>query len=113
MTSFIDGPAWGQHLSLRRSPFLLRVTKRGTTFDALDQVGDEPETGEVLFAYVIAGKPSWCHIKSSKPGASGFFMIAQYKLVDPQPSPEEMATRRSWVAWCEKNAAALGWKGET
>lgn len=112
---FIDGPAEDQRLSLRRAPFLLRVTRLGAPgeklqFDALDMVDDEPMGYEDLFAYVLIEGPTRCFIRTSKRGAGGLHMIATYKMSPIQPTDPDMRTRKAWVAWCERNSAALGWK---
>jgi len=56
MTTFEDGPAKGQHLSLQRAPKFLRVVEDGGKWDALDQPTDEPRPGETLYAYRISSE---------------------------------------------------------
>jgi hypothetical protein len=105
MTAFIDGPAKGQHLSLRRAPVFLRVVKedlQSGKWDALDQLSDEPSAGEKLFAYVVSGEVGWCHLNRGR-GGSGFYPIASYKFIEPQPSDAEMRTTAAWHSWCVKN----------
>lgn len=109
MIHLVDGPAKGQNLMLRRAPFLLRVTEHKGTFDALDLVEDEPFPGESVHAYVQVSKPSWCHLRIAKPGRSGFYMIADYKFIEPQPTAAEMDNRPAWEKWCNDNAGRLGW----
>lgn len=46
MTTFIDGPAKGQTLMLRRNPVYLIVTEENGKFDALDQLEDAPKPTE-------------------------------------------------------------------
>lgn len=110
MTTFEDGPARGQHLGLRRAPFVIRVTEKDGAFDALDQADDEPFPGEKLFAYVQVGYPTVCHMRIAKPGRSGFYAIATYRLIDPQPVDAEMRENEAWTKWCHANADRLGWQ---
>lgn len=110
MIRFHDGPARAQCLALRRAPYLLRVTRAGSTFDALDLVDDVPHPDEQLFAYVLIEGPVSCHLKIAKPGRSGFYVMATYKLVPEQPADQDMRTRTRWAAWCGANAERLGWR---
>jgi hypothetical protein len=57
MIHFLDGPATGQLLMLRRAPRYLRVTKspRGV-WDALDRLDDTPTAEEQVYVYVRVGK---------------------------------------------------------
>jgi hypothetical protein len=109
MVTFIDGPAAGQNLMLRNGPFFLRVTRAGSKFDALDQPGDHPMRDEEVFAYVIAEPPSRCHIRASG-GRGGFYAIATYKLVNPQPDRLDLFTNHNWGEWCEENSARFGYE---
>lgn len=114
MTTFNNGPARGTVLRLHRAPFFLRVcvgpvlddTDHRTKIDALDQVNDAPRPHEQLFAYRLTAKPGMCHIRASQ-GQGGFFTLADYTLVDPQPAGGLMRNRKAWVAWCEENAAMM------
>ena len=106
MISFIDGPAEGQTLSLKRAPIFLRVVKedlQSGKWDALDQLDDEPTAGEKIYAYINNEfKPGWVHLNRGH-GRSGFYPIASYKFIDPQPADAEMRTTSAWAAWCVKN----------
>ena len=62
MTTFIDGPAKGQHLALKRAPRFLRVVVADGKWDALDQIEDEPRPGELVYAYEVHGPVGSCHI---------------------------------------------------
>lgn len=110
MTTFHNGPAAGQVMDLGRAPFLLRVTQDGRRFDALDQPDDEPEPGERLHAYFLVEGPTACFVRAQRPKRSGLYIMAAYRAVPAQPRDEDMRTRARWVAWCEANAAALGWR---
>ncbi len=79
MTSFLDGPAAGQRLMLKRAPRFIRVVTHGGKFDALDQLGDVPLPSEAIHVYEITGKPGGVHLNTrGKPGG-GFFTIAKYR----------------------------------
>lgn len=106
MTTFVDGPAAGQHLSLKRAPVFLRVVVAdgglsGPKWDALDQLCDTPQRKEVIYAYRIVGQPSMVHINRGRRGGSGFYQMAQYRLVLEQPSDAVMRSNFEWRAWCE------------
>jgi len=113
MTGFNDGPAAGQRLMLKRAPYLLRVTEEGGKFDALNELSDEPRPGEKLYAYKMDlsdGGPSFCHIRASKPAASGFYVIARYKLIEPQPPDEVMRDNAKWGHWCDTSELRVEWE---
>ena len=61
MTTFVDGPAKGQRLRLKRAARFLRVTEANGEWDALDQLTDHPRTDEKLWAYEITGQPGMMH----------------------------------------------------
>lgn len=110
MIRFKDGPAAGQTLVLNRAPFLLRVVQQGKEFDALDLLEDEPTSEERIHAYVLIEGPLCAHLKLAKPARSGFYLLATYAAVPAQPRDKDMRTAAVWRAWCEANAAGLGWK---
>jgi hypothetical protein len=100
VTTFTDGPAHGQALSLRRSPIFLRVVTDGLRWDALDQLGDTPKKNEVITAYEIAEHRGTVHINRGRHG-SGWFAMATYKLLDgPQPPDEVLRDTTRWRDWC-------------
>lgn len=101
MTSFTNGPAQGQHLMLKRAPLFLRVVEAAGKFDALDQLSDEPESGERLFAYRQVGEPGMVHLNRGR-GHGGFYTIATYTLVAPQPDDATMRDTAAWQAWCKR-----------
>lgn len=111
MTTFLDGPAKGQHLMLRRRVRFLRVvvSERGV-WDALDQVSDSPSVSEKLYAYEAHGEGGMCHIRSSKKGSGGFYPMQDYKFVVEQPDDATMRDVVKWVAWVEARAVRLGLK---
>lgn len=101
MTTFLDGPAAGRTLQLRRAPIYLRVTELLGEIDGLDQLTDEPEPGEYLHAYVLAEAPGHMHILVRGKGKTGggFWPMAKYKILPEQPSQEIMRDNAQWRAW--------------
>lgn len=109
MTIFLDGPAantFSTPLILKRAPHYLRaVQAMDGTWDALDQLHDEPAPGERIFAYEMVGTPSWCHINArGKKGerTGGVFHGGQYKLCDPQPTDAQLRDTAAWRFWCSE-----------
>lgn len=104
MTRFDDGPAKGKILMLKRAPYFLRaVLSPEGKWDALDQLDDQPEAGEKLFAYEIMEPPGWCFIR---PG--GRYPVARYKLVEPQPIEDQMMDEKAWAEWVQAAATLRG-----
>lgn len=109
MTTFIDGPAGGKTLMLKRAPLFLRVTKKHDEIDALDQLDDTPRRDEEIFVYVRqpGAMLKAIHLNTgSKPGG-GWFSRASYKLSELQPLEMEMRTNEAWRVWCEDQAGRL------
>lgn len=118
MTRFIDGPAAGQTLMIKRSPIFLRVTRTKTplragqtiVFAALDAPDDTPAAGEELFCYrATSDKPQGnVHLRLSGKAkrASGFYPMGEYALYPDQPPDEVMRDNARWQAWCKEQALA-------
>lgn len=106
MTKFTNGPADGVVLSLRRAPLYLRVTKQryGDKWDALDQLYDTPTIHEDLYAYRKVSDDGTVHLKVSK-GRGGFFAMATYEFIEPQPDDRTMRVTEQWRWWCQAKAA--------
>jgi hypothetical protein len=102
MTTFLDGPAEGQTLLLKRAPIFLRVVKGGGKWDALDQPEDQPTPDEEIYAYRIEGEPGVCHV-DVRGARGGFYTLAQYRLVPTQPEDRELRNTMSWRRWCLAN----------
>jgi len=100
VTHFVDGPAKGQHLLLKRAPQFLRVVEEGGRWDGLDQCHDVPRPGEKLYAYQRFGEVNMCHINRGRNGGSGFYPMASYKVAN-QPTDEQMRSNEEWAKWCE------------
>lgn len=107
MLSFLDGPAEGT-LMCRRAPKFLRVTFDGKSWDALDQLDDEPKPAEKLHCYIRVKNAGHCHIRMSPRKGSGYYAMADYRLYAPQPSDDVMRSTRRWRDWCVQEAEILG-----
>jgi len=100
MTSFIDGPAKGQHLMLKRAARFIRVVDEVGKWDALDQPEDTPKATEKIYAYQVHGDVRACHINRGG-GRGGFYPIAEYRFIVDQPDDATMRDADRWRAWCE------------
>lgn len=94
-------------LCIRRCVMFLRITQQGKKLDALDQLDDVAEPGETLYAYKLLENEGMCHMRRSGAG-SGFFVIARYAFIEPQPSDEIMRDNKSWSKWCHEQPEAKG-----
>jgi len=100
MIRFLDGPAEGTPLDLRRAPVLLRVViDQDGTVDALDQLDDTPKDSETIYVYYRDGEVSRGFMCSRGRGGKGCQLIlsADYRLHAEQP--DVRATER-WQEWC-------------
>lgn len=108
MIQFLDGPAAGVSLMLRRAPFMLRVVRKWGTnaWDALDQLDDVAKIDETIYAYRAAGNFGWVHIRASG-GNGGRFMTGKYRVLAEQPEDSILRDNRAWAEWCDANRARL------
>lgn len=109
MVSFIDGPAAGKVLMLRRAPKFLRVVESHGQWDALDQLHDTPQPEETLHVYQLKGKVMNCHVKMRKGG--GWFVMARYELCLEQADESSMRENAAWQAWCRGHVHLLAKQG--
>lgn len=116
MVEFIDGPALGQVLCLRRAPKLLRAVRgpRGK-WDALDRLGDAPQPNETVYVYARQGRPSHVHLcihdKKGRP-AGGWYAVASYRLCAEQPDDAAARDTALWREWAVAHAATVPTEGE-
>lgn len=98
MTTFLDGPAMGQNLVLKRAPSFLRVVHNRVSgiYDALDIPEDEAGPNEDVYVYVLSQEPGRCHVLK-RPTGSGWYIIAQYKLCPEQPL--SVRDNNVWHEW--------------
>ena len=108
MTKFIDGPAAGVVLSLRRAPILLRVVRSpNRNWDALDRLEDEPRPRESIVVYVLNTVPTRMHLNCRPRSASGFYAVAEYRVWPYQPDDSFLRTTDRWAAWSDLVAAEV------
>lgn len=122
MTKFLDGPAAGQTLSLRRAPILLRVVvrrrlKKGmlfpvtySTWDALDDPSDEPKPDEQIYVYRLASVPSRMFIRAcgkGKKALGGAWPMAEYTFLAEQPDERHTREKAAWFAWADWQGPAI------
>lgn len=109
---FQDGPAKNVTLNLGRTPLLLRVTKSRTkkTWDACNEIEDEPREDEEIFAYLLIDGPFRAFVRRAG-GGGGAVVIAAYRLLDPQPADADMRTNDAWRTWCSANDPRKPCKG--
>jgi hypothetical protein len=105
---FLDGPAAGATLSLRRAPYLLRVivdTSGG--IDALDQLDDEPTEEEEVFVYALAAPPQKAHVcyGGKDRHRSGWFEFGIYRHL-PDVDGERLRETTAWRVWATAHADA-------
>lgn len=108
MITLRGGPLAGRHgLQLRRRPlpiYLRFVKDPHDTVDALDQLDDKPSADELIYVYRKVSDDGCMHVNSrDKKGRhnGGFFQMATYKFVEPQPSDDTLRQTASWRAWVE------------
>lgn len=108
MTRFIDGPAKGKTLMLKRAPMMLRVVvdHRGEV-DALDMLDDFPRPDEQCHAYVLTGPPMMAFINGTK--CRGRYPVAEYRLVQPQPDQLVMRDEQEWARWANAEGPKVEW----
>lgn len=108
MIRFTNGPAAGTTLMLRRAPQFLRVV-RGPDgkIDALDQLDDRPALDETITVYRLLEGGGMIHLNMrDKKGkhCGGFYAMATYELVEPQPADADVRSTAAWRGWAESRA---------
>lgn len=111
MTTFLDGPAGGVELGLRRAPIMLRVTRgRNGNWDALDQPDDEPRRNERIFVYHLVGQTTSVHICARGKGGKalrGTWTSGVYRHLTEHVADEHLRTTAAWAKWCDANESRL------
>lgn len=103
-TKFLDGPAQGIVLSLRRAPSLLRLVRSDKgEWDALDQLEDKPRFDETVHVYRLVTNDGRMHICGTKNGKrwGGYFHLAEYRLYEHQPDKATGLHKRLWQVWAQ------------
>lgn len=112
MFSFVNGPAHGVTLNLRRAPKLLRVVDNGQDFDALDQLDDEPRDDEIVHVYHRIGEKPFQGIMCMRGhGCQVFVGPVRYRYFERQPDAGITRDTGAWRNWCvelEREASGCG-----
>jgi len=100
-SQFLDGPAEGVKLALRRAPLYLRVTYQSGEWDALDQLSDVPKAKESVYIYKRLDCARGVHVRASKgSGLGGCWSYGQYRYIGDLPDEISRHTKE-WRAWAE------------
>lgn len=101
-------PDFHTMLSLARTPKLLRFVSapaarcgRGLTWDALDQLDDEPRRGESITAAVEAGRTAM-HVDVVRRGrrVGENAELVRYLPIAAPPAVDVLRDTEAWRAWC-------------
>lgn len=111
MMRFLDGPAAGVTLAIRRAPCMLRLvqTPEGD-WDALDQLDDVAHPTEKIVVYRWRAKPSAVHLncgRGKNRSAGGFYPFGDYVFMPDQPGDAITRDNAAWEAWCVENKDRL------
>lgn len=99
MTRFIDGPAEGVTLMLKRTPVYLRVVRnRQGKWDALDQLDDSPASDEEIFVYRL--KEHLGNAFVDGPKIKGCYAMVNYEAVPGNYSQDDL--RNDWPGLVQK-----------
>jgi len=94
MSKFLDGPASGTTLMLRRAPIMLRaVCGPNGEWDALDQLDDDPKADERIVVYVMVGVPMNFHVCARRSKGSGFYSAGDYRVLADQQSANRLGAK--------------------
>lgn len=107
MSRFLDGPAAGTTLLLGRAPVFLRAVQNTTgTWDALDQLEDEPQHDELIVLYQQVSEPRMMHLQRSVKGqrVCGWYLMADYRVVTDPPEESILRSRPAWQRWAMAEA---------
>lgn len=110
MTRFLDGPAEGTTLMLRRAPFLLRAVRDADgAWDALDQLEDQPKPDETIVVYRMVSGPSRMHVNRGRHGCA-WYEGGDYRVLEPQPADDVIRERDAWQRWAQAEAPKHGFE---
>lgn len=110
MTTFQNGPAKGQALSLQRAPVFLRVVEKQGKWDALDQLEETPDPEEKIYVYLIVGNSGMYFMDGR--GTDGrrrgwSCVMATYRFYEIQPEDSVMRENPAWQKWCHEEGKRL------
>lgn len=110
-TYFLDGPAQGKSLNLRRLPHFLRVViSADGTVDALDQLDDVCASSETPHVYRMEGSVGRA-IFCSRGHGCRTEEIADYRYHDQQPEESVLRDNDAWAEWATKEYTNLHDRG--
>lgn len=113
MTRFLDGPAAGKTMQLRRAPLLLRVVEGPDGFDALDLLEDEPLPEERIWVYRLVAHEGFTHVHTGnglpREHLGRWLAIAEYRLASEQPDEQVLRHTSSWRRWANEYALRSQW----
>lgn len=106
MTKFVNGPAVDVVLLLKRAPLFLRAVEDLTgKWDALDQLTDVARVDERIVVYRRSGPVMTAHVNMGRKGC-GWFMGAEYAVVEPQPDQAVLQNNTAYREWAIANTIA-------
>jgi hypothetical protein len=98
-TFFVDGPAAGKRLDLRRAPLYLRVViDADGGVDALDLLDDTPDPGEAIYVYRMSANLG-SGIACTRGKGCRPFNMSEYKLHGQQPPDDVARDFEKWRGW--------------
>lgn len=108
MTHFLDGPAQGKTLMLKRTPKYLRVVVDAKgDIDALDQLEDVPRPEESVFAYRLHEHKGAVHLNTGRGPGGGFYQACDFKLIPNQPADAVLRSTKAWQQWTVETEARI------
>lgn len=108
MIRFLDGPAVGVTLVLRRTPIFLRVVRgRGGKWDGLDQPDDDPGPTETVYVYALHEHQGGWWWKCQPASEGGWLPNAAYRFFAEQPTDEIVRDGARWREWAEEQRERL------
>lgn len=100
MIKFLDGPAKGTVLDLRRAPVWLRVViDSAGQVDALDQLDDTPAADEAIYVYRIVGEPTRYHLCCHPRSRGGWRVAAEYVVHKEPVDDTVLRDNEQWREW--------------
>jgi hypothetical protein len=108
--TFIGGPATArQGMLLRRAPDYLRiVVDADGGVDALDQLVDTPQDGELVHVYRRRGGVDAAHLcyRGKQKHRSGYYAIAEYEYL-ADVDGEQLRDTDAWRAWAQAQPPSM------
>lgn len=87
---------------LHHAPALLRFVEGPDGPDALDAPGDAPLPDEKITVYQLDAPAGMVHIQMADRRKSGFYAMAQYRVLQEQPDEADVRDSIRWRRWQEE-----------